>query len=162
MRRFDREWGRLVAARPWLRERGYRLVETRGPEGMDQGFDIYRGPRLELSITADRSQWYVEIAPAPEGFDTPGTNSFDLESWSACLGAPVLFHDTRPTDSEAAWLEVIQNSWWLEPQLDFLQSHLGEIERACEEGRVRATLDCLTAARDRTAPFPSRSVRRNG
>jgi hypothetical protein len=55
MRRFDQEWQLLVAARKWLRDRGYRLLDSRGPEDMEQGFDVYAGEQLGIRIVADRA-----------------------------------------------------------------------------------------------------------
>ena len=113
MRRFDQEWALLIAARTWLGDAGYELVDSRGPEGMDQGLDAYTGTLVGIMLWADRSQWFVDIRPLAHSGDW-----FNLESWSICLGAPVVFHDTRPRQSQQDWLEVLENSWWLQPQLD--------------------------------------------
>jgi hypothetical protein len=155
MRRFDQEWQLLVAAGQWLRDRGYRLLDSRGPEGMEQGFDVYAGNQLGIRIVVDRGQWVVEVHPGADGVTAVGWEGwFTLEAWSACLGEPVVFHDTRPTLTDEDWAAVLANSWWLQPQLDFLQGHLIEIERACQADRVEATLRCLGDAQRRQSAFP--------
>jgi hypothetical protein len=111
VRRFDREWQLLLTSRSWLIERGYRLADTRGPEQMDSGFDVYRGNQLVIRIIADRSQWFVEAHPRPEMVDPSDENGwFTLEAWSTCLVAPALFRDTRPTLTDEAWAAVLANS----------------------------------------------------
>jgi len=98
MRRFDQEWELLVSARTWLVDHGFRLLGSRGPEGMSQGFDIDACDRMGLRIVADRGQWLVEVHPGIEGIDAGGWEGwFSLEAWSVCLGQPRLFHDSRPT-----------------------------------------------------------------
>ena len=149
MRRFDQEWELLIAARDWLGEAGYELVESRGPEGMDQGMDAYVGAASSVRIVADRSQWFVDVRPSAEE-----VNWFSLESWSVCLGAPVLFHDPRPTPTQEDWLTVLANSWWLRPQLDYLREHIQMIEAACQPTAVSETLRCLSEARVAAAAFP--------
>lgn len=149
MRRFDQEWALLIAARTWLDDAGYELIESRGPEGMDQGLDAYIGLVAGIRLVVDRSQWFVDVRPAAHNGDW-----FSLESWSICLGAPVLFHDTRPRLSRQDWPDVLANSWWLEPQLDYLRVHLRSIEDACQPTRVKETLDCLAKARAATAALP--------
>ena len=149
MRRFDQEWALLVAARTWLGDAGYELVDSRGPEGMDQGFDIYSRAAVRIRLVADRSQWFVDVRPVAHLGDW-----FSLESWSICLGEPVLFHDPRPTITQQDWLQVHANSWWLQPQLDFLRSHLRNIEDSCQPDRVDETLACLAKAHAATAAFP--------
>ena len=72
MRRFDQEWQLLVAALKWLRDRGYRLLDSRGPEGMEQGFDVYAGEQLGIRIVADRGQWFLEVHPGADGRDAVG------------------------------------------------------------------------------------------
>jgi hypothetical protein len=154
MRRFEQEWDELVAARTWLDDRGLRLTESRGPEGMDQGFDVYAGDRLGLKILADRSQWFVEVRPGTEGIDAGASDEwFTLEAWSVCLGAPVLFHDPRPGRMED-WAAVLANSWWLEPQLDYLREHFDQIEGACSAEHVEATIACLSTAQRGLSAFP--------
>jgi hypothetical protein len=155
MRRFDQEWQLLVAARTWLRDRGYRLLDSRGPEGMEQGFDVYAGDGLGLRIIADRGQWFVEVHPGADGIDAAGWEGWStLEAWSTCLGEPVTFHDTRPTFTDEDRAAVLANSWWLQPQLDYVQDHLTQIERACQPDRVEATLRCLGDAQRRQSAFP--------
>jgi hypothetical protein len=159
MRRFDREWKLLMSARTWLRERGLRLVESRGPEGMDQGFDLYADNRLGTRIIADRSQWFVEVHPGAENLDAAGWRGwFGLEAWSTCLGSPVLFHDTRPTSTDKDWAAALANSWWLEPQLDYLRDHLAEIQQACSPAHVEATVACLSEAQRRLSAFPPQGI----
>jgi hypothetical protein len=148
MRSFDRDWQQLEASRPWFLDRGYRLTDARGPEGMEQGLNAYEGVWLSIRLSADRGQWFVEISPgtgAPVASGSVGW--YSLEAWSKCLGSPVLFHDTRPRSTEADWTEVVANSWWLEPQLNYLRDHLAEIERACSPERVDTTRECLISAR---------------
>ena len=155
MRRFDQEWELLVSARAWLSDRGLRLVDSRGPEGMDQGFDLYEDDRLGLKILADRSQWFVEVRPGTQGIDGGASDEwFTLEAWSVCLGAPVLFHDPRPTKTDQDWAIVLENSWWLEPQLVYLRENLDQIEQACSADRLDATVACLRAAQRGLSPFP--------
>src|SRR5687768_12504360 len=102
MSRFDREWKLLLAARTWIKAGGLRLVESRGPEGMDNGYDIYESDRLGLRIVADRGQWFVEVHPGVDGLHGAASQTwFTLEQWSSCVDAPVLFHDTRPARSDA-------------------------------------------------------------
>lgn len=150
MGRFDREWQLLLSSRGWLVERGYRLLETRGPEGMDSGFDLYTGGQLGIRVTADRGQWWIEAHPGPAHIDAFGWDGwFNLEAWSTCLGAPVLFHDTRPKLTDEDWAAVLTNSWWLEPQMDYLRDHLAEIEQACAPERLEATVACLLEAHHR-------------
>lgn len=155
MRRFDRDWELLVASRTWLQQRGYRLIESRGPEGMEQGFDLYAGDRLGIRLSADRGQWFLDVRPGsgrPDALDWEGW--FTLEAWSGCLGARVLFHDSRRRLTDADWVEVLANSWWLEPQLDYLRDHLGQIEDACSPDRIGATQDCLSADQRQLWAFP--------
>lgn len=155
MRRFDHDWQLLVAARTWLRDRGNRLLDSRGPEGMEQGFDVYSGDQLGIRIVADRGQWFLEVHPGADGLDAAGWEGwFTLEAWSACLGEPLAFHDTRATFTDEDRAAVLANSWWLQPQLDYLQDHLTEIERACQPDRVEATLMCLGDAQQRQSAFP--------
>jgi hypothetical protein len=143
-----------------LIENGYRLVDTRGPEQMDSGFNVYAGSQLVIRIIADRSQWFVEVHPRPEMVDTSDRNGwFNLEAWSTCLGAPASFRDTRPTLTDEDWAAVLTNSWWLEPQLEYLRDHLAQIEEACASKRVEATVACLSKARRALSAFPPR--RRN-
>lgn len=146
----------IAGGRPtWLGDRGYRLLESRGPEGMDQGFDLYAGDHVEIRIIADRSQWFIEVRPGTEAVDASGWEGwFNLEAWSTCLGAPATFHDTRPTLTDEDRTIVLANSWWLQPQLDFLRAHLSEIEDACQADRMRATLACLADAQRRLSAFP--------
>jgi hypothetical protein len=147
MRRFDVEWQELIGARAWLAERGLRLVDRRGPEGMDQGYDVYRSDRMGLRILADRSQWFVELRPVTEDADSATSERwFSLEAWSDCLGSPVLFHDSRATRTDADWSAVLANSWWLEPQLTYLRAHFAEITDACSPERIDATRACLDSA----------------
>lgn len=161
MRRFDQEWELLVDARTWLRDRGQRLLDSRGPEGMDQGFDVYTGDRLGIRIIADRSQWFVEVRPEAEAVVAVGWEGwFNLEAWDTCLGAPATFHDTRPTLTDEDWATVLANSWWLQPQLDYLRDHLAEIELACHPDRVKGTLACLLEAQRRLSAFPTSSTAR--
>jgi hypothetical protein len=137
---FDEDWRLLRSTREWLANRGYSLAETRGPEGLESGLDRYSGPHLSIMISADRGQWFLEIRP--NRIDAAWAN---LESWSACLGEPTLFHDARPTTSDEAWAAVLANSWHLGPQLDYLRAHLDDIETACGPRRIGITLDCLSA-----------------
>jgi hypothetical protein len=157
MRRFDQEWQLLVSARTWLRDRGYRLVDSRGPEGMDQGVDVYAGDRLGIKIWADRSQWFVDIGPLPErAGGRASIGWFPLEAWSACLGSPVLLRDARPTSTDLERAAALVNSRWLEPQLDYLRDHVSAIEVACSPGRIEATLSCVSEAQRALSAFPPR------
>jgi hypothetical protein len=72
MRRFEQEWQLLVVARKWLHDGGYRLLDSLGPEGMEQGFDIYGGDQLGIRIVADRGQWFVEVHPGADGVGATG------------------------------------------------------------------------------------------
>lgn len=155
MRRFEQEWQLVVAARKWLRDRGYRLLDSRGPEGMEQGFDVYDGGQLGIRIVADRGQWFLEVHPGVDGVDAGGWEGwFNLEAWSTCLGETVAFHDTRPTLTDEDWAAVLANSWWLQPQLDYLKDHLTEIEGACQPDRIEEALSCLASAQRRQSAFP--------
>lgn len=155
MRRFDREWEMLVASRTWLGERGYRLIESSGPGGMEQGFDLYAGERLGIRLSADRGQWLVELHTGPGGPDAVGWEGwFNLEAWSQCLGGLVLFHDKRPALSDRDRAEVLANSWWLEPQLDYLRAHLDQIEARCLPETIEATRECLSGAQRELAASP--------
>lgn len=160
MRRFERDWKLLVASRTWLGERGLRLIDSRGPEGMDQGYDVYVGDRLGVRIVADRGQWFVEVHPGVEDVDAARSMRytkgwFNLEAWSACLAQPVLFHDPTPARTDREVSAVLENSWWLEPQLDYLREHFGEIEDSCSTNRIDATLMCLAEEERRLSPFRS-------
>ena len=155
MRRFAQEWQLLLAARTWLGDRGLRLLDSRGPEGMDQGFDFYCDDRLGIRIIADRSQWFVDVHPGSEGIDIGGWKDwFSLEVWSSCLGAPVIFHDPRPTLTDRDRAAVLANSWWLEPQLAYLRRNLDAIEEACSPELVEATIACLKATQPGLSAFP--------
>jgi hypothetical protein len=124
---------------------------------MDQGFNVYADDRLGIRITADRGQWFVEVHPGAEKVDVVGSKDwFTLEAWSSCLGTPVLFHDARPTLTGDDWAIVLANSWWLEPQLDYLRDHLARIQQACSPERVEATGVCLSEAKRAPSAFPSR------
>ena len=154
--RFDEEWRLLVRARTWLGERGYRLVDSRGPEGMEQGFDIYVGESLAIRIVADRGTWSVDVRPGRIEGDWFGYEGwFDLEEWSTCLRAPVVFHDTRQPVSDQDWVEVIESSWRLSPQLEYLRGHLATIEEACHPTRVEQTKACLEESERRRMPSPA-------
>lgn len=136
-RPFDKDWQLLLATRSWLSERGYKLVETRGPQAMDQALDRYAGDYLALRIAAHRSQWFVEVKTAHDWSDWHA-----LKSWSACLGVPASFHDPRLMTSEGSE----KTPSYLASQLDYLRDHLTEIEAACQPDRVEATLKCVSAA----------------
>ena len=138
---FDEDWHRLLSSRQWLIGRGYALAETRGPEGMESGLDRYDGRHLSIRIVADRGQWFVGIQSTRTD---AGWQS--LESWSACLGEPALFHVSRSSESDEAWATAMADSWHLSPQLDYLREHLDAIEAACHPHRVDISLDCLSAA----------------
>jgi len=155
---FKEEWRLLVAAREWFSARGYRLIDSRGPEGMDQGFDVYLGDRLGIRLVADRGSWDVEVHPATEGLLAWGSQQwFNMEAWSTCLGEPVLFHDADPPLTGEDWAELLAHSWRLEPQLAYLRATLPAIEAACSPERIDATLACLGAAsaREELADDPS-------
>lgn len=153
-RRFDQEWEQLVSSRTWLVDYGLRLLESRGPEGMSQGFDAYIGDRFGLRIVADRGHWFVEVHPGIEDLAAGGWDGwFSLEAWSVCIGQPRLFHDSRPTLTDQDRVAVIESSWWLEPQLDFLREHLHDIQGACSAERVEGTLVCLRAAQRSGSAF---------
>jgi hypothetical protein len=147
----------LVASRTWLQERGYRLIESRGPEAMDQGFDFYAGDLLSIRLTADRSQWFVEVRPGPDEPDAFGWEGwFTLEAWSDCLGVPVLFHDNRPKLTDDDRIEVLANSWWLQPQLDYLRDNLSEIEQASSREHIEEKRKRLSAAQRQLSASPPR------
>ena len=117
---------------------------------MNQGLHEYAG-RIGIRIVADRGQWFFDIGPM-SGDALREQEAFDIETWSACLGEPTLFHDPRATlDLELdAWPEVIANSWWLEPQLDYLKRHLEQIEQLCDPTLLDGTLACLMENRARS------------
>ena len=158
MDQFKEEWRLLVAAREWLSARRYRLIDSRGPEGMDQGFDVYVGDRVGIRLVADRGSWDVEVYPGTDGVQASGWRRwFNMEAWSACLGEPVLFHDPRPPSTDEDWAEVLAHSWRLEPQLAYLRESLPAIEAACAPERIDATRGCLgeASAREELADDPS-------
>ena len=117
---FQEDWQLLEAVALWLEGRGYQLAEERGPEGMNQGLKRFTGQLLVISIAADRGQWFVEAGP------TAAMRSFTLEAWSALLGEPMLFHDNRPSLTDADWADRIASSWHLAPQVDYLRAHLDD------------------------------------
>jgi hypothetical protein len=163
MDRFGQEWEMLLAADSWLSERGYRLVDRRGPEGMNMGIEIRASDRLGIRIAADRGQWFVDVASSPESLDRDGSSHwFGLEAWSVCLGAPALFHDRRPTLTDKDRVVVLANSWWLQPQLDYLREHLAAIEEACSPNNRQATLACLSDAQWTSSAFPTKSAKGSG
>ena len=130
-------------------------MESRGPIGMEQGLDMYAGDRIGLRIVADRGQWFIDVQPGKVKTNVGGsTGWFSLEAWSSCLGAPVLFHDGRPTDADGEWQAVLENSWQLEPQLKYLREHLDQIDAACSPEIVEATLACLLAIQRKLSAFP--------
>jgi hypothetical protein len=140
----------------WFEDRGYRLIDRQGPEGMDQGLHVFEGPKLGIRITADRSQWFVEIRPSVDpNLQDRDEAWFDLELWSICLGQPTLFH--VPDGSVA---EQLANSWTLQPQLDYLKEHIQQIEAHVERGRVSDTAACLRKAQDARATQNARAWRR--
>lgn len=141
MRSFDDDWKLLEATRDWLEERDYALAESRGPEAMSSGLHRYARQRTGIRITADRGLWFIDVQPGQDSDDW-----FNLDSWSACLGERLSFHDQRPRLSDQDWLEVIANSWRLEPQVQYLRAHLDEIEAACEPARLEQTIECLIAS----------------
>jgi hypothetical protein len=144
MSRFRKEWLAVVAMTDWFDERGYRLIHRQGPEGMDQGFHLFEGRHLGIRITADRSQWFVEIRLS-EGPNPEHSREiwFDLELWSICLGQPTLFHV-----SEGSVPDQLANSWTLRPQVDYLKNHIGHIEARVEGGRVSETAARLRKAQN--------------
>lgn len=144
---FYEEWQLLLNTREWFDARGYALVETRGPEGMNQGFDVYVGKSVAIRIIADRGQWFIEVHPQTEGPDAARNDGwFSLEPWSTCLGSLMLFHDPSSAFTDADRVAVLANSWWLRPQLDFLRDHLEEIEAMCAPDQVADTITCLVEA----------------
>lgn len=115
---------------------------------MDQGYDVHAGDLLGIRIIADRSQWLVELRPGPDAPDANGWEGwFSLEAWSSCLGSPMLFHDARPAITDEDRVEVLANSWWIEPQIAYLREHLSDIERACSPDRIDTTRGCLNSQR---------------
>jgi hypothetical protein len=138
---FASEWQVAMSIEPWLLERGYELVESRGPEGMAQGLRRYSGLTGDVLVVADRGQWFIDVRPsgAPSG-------RYDFGVWSITLGAPVKFH----TDEWA-----LDTSWQLQPQLDYLRSHLAEIEAACLPERRVTTMEKLLKAQRATEAFPA-------
>jgi hypothetical protein len=149
MRRFDSEWDLLVRSRGWFEERGYRLTDSMGP-GMQQGLYLYSGERIAVRLTADRGQWLVEVRPgAAERGAVPSEDWFDVEAWSDCLGHLVLFHAREPAVTDADRAGALAASWLLEPQLDYLRTHLGDIEKSCSQDRRDAVRNCLVAAQHR-------------
>ena len=135
---------------PWARQLGSRRLDEVLRVAPRLG-----GTKLGIRIVVDRGQWFVEVHPGADGVSAVGWEGwFTLEAWSACLGEPVVLHDTRPTLTDEDWAAVLANSWWLQPQLDFLQGHLIEIDRACQADRVEATLRCLGDAQRRQSAFP--------
>jgi hypothetical protein len=114
---------------------------------MDSGLDLYAGKQLGIRVTADRGQWWIEAHPGLTVIGASGRDGwFNLEAWSACLGAPTLFHDMRPKSTDDDWAAVLTNSWWLEPQMDYLRDHLAKIEEACAPERLEGTVACLLEA----------------
>jgi hypothetical protein len=157
MRQFDKDWKLLRPTRRWLSMRGYKLVETRGPDALDQalgryGLDVqtaafvgdqyrigdqYAGDHVALAIVAWGGHWFVQVKTAQDRSDW-----YTLKSWSACLGAPASFYDPRLMTND----ESEQTPSDLASQLDYLREHLTEIEAACQPDRVEATLKCVSAA----------------
>ena len=146
---FEEDWQLLEATASWLGRRDYQLAEERGPEGMNQGLKRFTGRHLDISIAADRGQWFVDAAPTEMS-----DSSFTLEAWSACLGEPVLFHDNRPRRTDAEWTERIAGSWHLTPQIEYLQAHLSEMEAVCAPSVISETISRLESARDRLQRGP--------
>jgi len=121
---------------------------------MDQGFDVYAGDGIGLRIVADRGQWFVEVHPGMENLTAGGTTGwFTLEVWSSCLGSPIVLHDPRPTSTHQDQAVALESSWWLEPQLDFLQANFDQITAACSAERVETTIACLAAVQRKGSPF---------
>jgi hypothetical protein len=137
MAAFRKDWDLLVSTRSWLSEVGYRLIESRGPEGMDQGLHAYEGDHLEIRIVADRGQWFVEARPRA------APTWFTLEPWSVCIGAPVLFHVAPAIRTDEEQLKALSASWKLAPQVEYLRAHLVDLEQACDAIAISRTMDCL-------------------
>ncbi len=144
---FDEEWKLLVQAGAWLTDRGYRLVQSHGPGGMEQGAHVYLGESVGIGFLADRGHWSIELRPGPTTGDWYGEKDwFGLECWSLCLGAPVVFHYSRRLVivPEREWMDESAASGRLRPQLEYLRVHLTSIEEACHPTRVQQTTRCLT------------------
>src|ERR1700752_382695 len=137
---FEADWHLMESLRPWLEQRGNKLVETRGPERRFQGLVRYKTPTTELVISADRGQWFIEVAPT----DRPRSTRFDFEVWSLALGdEPPFFPGPDP-----------ENAWQLPPQVAYLRANLGRIERAIS-ALSDETIERLRAATRATAAFPT-------
>lgn len=150
---FVDEWRLLEAALAWLGDVGYRLTDSRGPEGMNQGFHVYAGERVAVRVIADRGQWEVEVRPDPNGADAYSSGDwFSLEAWSVCLGAPILFH-VQSDD----WAYVSARSWRLAPQLEFLRANLEAIEAASSRERIFETRAALSLAQRDLSAFPPKA-----
>lgn len=142
IRSFDEDWKLLEATGDWLLECEYVLAESRGPEAMSAGLHRYSGARIGILIWADRGQWFIDAQP-----NRVLDEWFNLEAWSVCLGEPALFHDMRPRLSDRDWVDALANSWWLQPQVEYLRAHLADIEDASDPARIQQTMDCLVRTR---------------
>lgn len=152
MTTFLDEWRLLEAAKAWMRDGGFQLIDRRGPEGMNQGFHVYAGEHIAVRMIADRDQWVLGVRPDPHRADAYDSRDwFNLEAWSVCLGVPVLFH----VESEDP-TEVFARSWRLAPQLDFLRANLESINAASAQKRVSETRARLVAAQSELSAFPPR------
>ena len=131
---------------------GYRLIASRGPEGMHQGYHVYVGDVAAIRVIADRGQWFVDVRPDPDRPEVSGwVGWFNLEAWGLCLGIEATFH----SDS-GRWPAILANSWRLAPQLDWLEAHLAEVQAAAAPERAGQTRLCLSEAQRALSAFPPR------
>lgn len=150
MTTFLDEWRLLEGAQTWLRDGGFQLIDSRGPEGMNQGFHVYVGEHIAVRVIADRDQWEVEVRPDRHQADAYDSRDwFNLEAWSVCLGVPVLFHVESEDSGDA-----IARSWRLAPQLEFLRANVESIDAASAQERVSKTRARLVAAQSELSAFP--------
>lgn len=124
MRAFEVQWAEMLAARAWFEARGYRLAESRGPEGMDSGFDRYERDGISILAVADRGIWSVEVGLA-------GDRRLPLAIWAVCIEA-----SDPPAPGEST----------LVAQLDWARQHIATFEIACHPFRADMTRECLAAS----------------
>ena len=138
---FSRDVRLLESLQSALAGRGYRVDEPWRQGRMASGWISMASPVAHVRVTADRGQWFVEIGPVDDAMIW-----FDLEQWSACLGAPVSFHTTARSLETEDVAAALGASWRLQPQVSWLERHLDVIEAACAPEARSSTLECLGLA----------------
>lgn len=84
-----------------LGQAGFRLTGERGRGAVDRLLEL-TGPGCSVRLSADRGQWWVEVAR------TPVSDWYDPDVWVACLDDRALPLEPSPLAVQA---EVVRRRW---------------------------------------------------